>query len=232
MPSAAAIQAKVNRGSAIGAAIVGETYGILRPVGVDLTAAQPFGTASVFISANDTFAGTKAQPFGKPLPYALFDRTSTLVGDYLTPPPAWPQVASPATRTFFIAAQQALKSTLVVECNAAVTLMRAAPAETGTAGFGATVRDANGGAQRSNEPAYLTGWPASVLQGTKGEGNPAGLPDDVRAPWVAVLLPVLPLGVTIQTGDQFTTDMGLTYTVSSAELTDLGWRLTAAYGMT
>jgi hypothetical protein len=76
-----------------------------------------------------------------------------------------------------------------------------------------------------------TGWYASVLQGTKGEKNEVGLPGDVRNPWWLILLPQIP-GVTLRTSDLVSDDIGRRYVISSAELTDLGWRLTAQQAQT
>jgi len=72
----------------------------------------------------------------------------------------------------------------------------------------------------------MTAWPASVLQGAKGEKDGAVLPGDVRLPWWAILLPAFP-GVTLRSADIITDDIDRRFIISSAEKTDLGWRITA-----
>ena len=70
----------------------------------------------------------------------------------------------------------------------------------------------------------MVGWPASVLQGSKGEHNPTGLPLDVKNPWWLALLSASS-GLTIKLGDVVDDEDGNTYWVHQAEPTDLGWRL-------
>jgi len=48
----------------------------------------------------------------------------------------------------------------------------------------------------------------------------------VRTPWWAILMPAWP-GVILRTSDIILDELGRKYVVSSAELTDMGWRCTA-----
>jgi hypothetical protein len=114
---------------------------------------------------------------------------------------------------------------LVVECNRTVNITRP---QVQTA-YGA-VSDYEG-TTAANETPLMSGWPASVLQGTKGEKGGVALPGDVRDAWCAVLLPEAP-GVILRAGDLIADELGRRYIVSSAELTDLGWRITAQQGQT
>ena len=68
-------------------------------------------------------------------------------------------------------------------------------------------------------------WPCSILLG--GRFDKAGtLPADVRNEgWKVLLPPSVP--VVIKPGDILTDDLGKRYTVTGAELTDLGFRMTA-----
>lgn len=159
--------------------------------------------------------------FGKPIYYGAFDPRIVQAGDYLVG----------ELGTLYVASLEPGKPALCVQCNRTISFFRDAASVAGTAGFGATQRSGNAGSQRSNKAEYLNEWPASVLEGTKGENSSAGLPDDVRSPWVKVMLPAIP-GKTIETTDQFSDDLRRTFTVSSVELTDLGYRLTAAYADT
>jgi hypothetical protein len=70
-----------------------------------------------------------------------------------------------------------------------------------------------------------------VLQGTKGEKGGVALPGDVRDAWWAILLPFVP-GVVLRSGDLISDDLSRRYIISSAELTDLGWRITCQQGQT
>jgi hypothetical protein len=218
---AATIQSRVNRGMSIASRFLGVSTIVYRPDGPTSPIAPATIVTTLLASFNTSakFDAVKPRDYPKPEFYGLFDRTLTLPGDYLVQGP----------QTWFIASQDLNQSTLCIQCNRTVSLVRPAIAPTTSAGFGATQRSGNGGAQRSNEPAYLTGWPASLLQGTKGNASAANLPDDVRSPWVAVLLPLLPTWITIGTTDQIEDDLGRVFTISSSELTALGWRLTAEY---
>jgi hypothetical protein len=165
--------------------------------------------ANLFVSLNaEDMKYIKPNKYGKPTWYALFDAKNSQVGDYFVGPAG----------TFFIAAMQLLLSILVVECNRVVTVFR--PQVQG--GVGAV--DYSGTTDENMTP-IMTDWPCSILQGTKGEKNESGLPGDVRSPWWTILLPYG--GVQILPDDIITDDQGLRYVVSSQELTDLGYRITA-----
>lgn len=123
--------------------------------------------------------------------------------------------------TFFIAAMQPTLPIYCVQCNRTVSVLRTVMDD----GVGA-VR--YGGETPDTEQVLMAGWPASVLQGTKGEQNSTGLPGDVRTPWWAILMPAWP-GLVLRTSDIVVDDLGRRYAISSAELTDMGWRMTAKH---
>ncbi len=208
------LQEKIYYGYAKSAQYIGTAFNQFRPT----TAVNPFGagplaTLNASFNAMDMKYG-KPNVYAKPLWYALVDGTQTAVGDYLVS----------SNQTFFIAAMQPLLPILAVECNRTINLLRPQQlAGTGTAGYG--------GDTVANESVLMTGWPASVLQGTKGEKGDADLPGDVRNPWWAVLFPYFP-GVELRTGDIITDDLTRRYIISSAELTDLGWRITSIQAQT
>lgn len=204
------IQQVVYRGYAISAAKIGLPYAQYRPVSSDITALAPISTSLLAsFNAEDMKYG-KPNKYGKPTWYALLDGTQTQVGDYLVG----------AAGTFFIAAQQPLLPILAVECNR--TLSFARPQAQSDVG---AVTNYEGNTPDTQTP-LATGWYASVLQGTKGEKNEVALPSDVRTPWWAMLFPAIP-GVTLQSGDLVSDDIGRRYILSSVELTDLGYRCTA-----
>lgn len=211
---AAGIQNRIYRGYAKAAQYIGPSYQLFRPS----SATNPFqygplGTLNASFNAQDMTYG-KPNVYGKPLWFALLDGTQTQVGDYLTS----------ADKTYFIAAMQQTLPILAVECNRTLNVRR--PAQ--QSGVGALPYGGNTGA---SETPLMTGWPASVLQGTKGENEGVKLPGDVRLPWWAILLPAFP-GVTIRAYDVMSDDLGNRYIISSAEQTDLGWRMTALQAQT
>jgi hypothetical protein len=143
-----------------------------------------------------------------------FDAGYSRPGDYIAGPDG----------VFFIASQPRLGPVLCVRTNRVLSFAR--PTAPIAAGVNRYV-----GVQPSATTALLLDWPASVLAaGTSGRGP---LPAD--APGVhggsggwAVLLPaarVKGASVLLRPGDLVHDDIGRTGVVSSAELTDLGWRL-------
>ena len=113
---------------------------------------------------------------------------------------------------------------LMVECNRTLTVLRPEQ-QTGVGAVG------YGGNTSAGETTLMQGWPASVLQGTKGEKTEAALPGDNRTPWWSILMPAF-AGVILRTADIMTDELNRRYIISSAELTDAGWRLTAMQAQT
>lgn len=221
MVSLATIREKVNYGLGKGAAVLGSPATHIRPFNA-LAAMDPAGTMQTLMVAYDTTAALSFTAPAKPanaLRYLMADATLLLPGDYLT---------GTQDGTFFVASIENVKPPLVVLCNRTINLSSPTADIAGQAGYGPLPYSGQGGTTRPNMIPYMVGFPASILIGTKGEANPASLPDDVRAPWVVVLLPQFGL-TPIQTSDQIEDDLGRTFTISSAELTPLGWRLTAMY---
>ena len=216
------MQSLVNKGFRISAAKVGLPFSVYRPTGP----ADPIGPATMLtvlpaaFSADD-YRFRRPQGYAKPLWTALVDGGTTQPGDYLVEVAALP---GQGIRTFFIAAQQQLLPIIAIECNAVLSFSRPGPAATEGSG-------ADGYGDASPPMSLITGWPASLVAGTKGEKSDDGLPRDTRQPWYSVLLPPSQT-VELQTDDQVTDQDGLRYLVSSAELTPLGWRLTVMYSGT
>lgn len=207
-----ALQAK---GYRIGAQKTGLPHDLYRPT----SALQPLAAANKLLSLpvawkpaspGDSFKG--ANLYGKPTWYGYFDFTLTKVGDYL--------VRQEDQATWFVVAQQHLLQPAAVDCNAVISITRPGQANEG---FGAV-----GYGNADPGRPVITGWPCSMLAGTKGEKSDDGLPRDTRNPWYAILLPALP-GIEIRTDDKVSDARGYNYEVSSAELTDLGWRLSVMF---
>ena len=71
------------------------------------------------------------------------------------------------------------------------------------------------------------GWPASVLlESPRGNEKIEDIPGGASTPHFWVLLPAIS-GVTIDVADLLTDDMLRAYFITAAELTDLGWRISA-----
>lgn len=209
------LQQKIYMGYAKAALRIGYMFGVYRPTSEN----NPVDPARLMISLPASFNAEdmkygRPNKYGKPTWYCLIDGTQTQVGDYLVR----------GTETYFVAAQQLALPVLVVECNRVITVAR--PQQ--VSGVGA---QGYGGNTAALETPLMQGWPASILQGTKGERNDVELPGDVRNPWWQMLFPAWP-GVVLRTGDVITDDLVRRYVVSSAELTDLGWRLTAMQAQT
>ncbi len=194
---------------------IGTPYQQYRPISATdpISVIALLGSMQVSMNADDP---TYARPnvYGKATWYAVADGTQLAVGDYLVG----------VEGTFFIAAIQQLLPIFVVNCNRIASVTRAEE----NSGAGMQPYNAD---EVSTEIALMTQWPCSILQGTKGEKGNSDLPGDVRSPWVAILLPYWS-AVTLRTSDIVTDDLGRRYIISSAELTDLGWRLTALQAQT
>jgi hypothetical protein len=157
----------------------------------------------------------RADKYGTATWFGLFDGRLTAVGDYLI---------NQQDGTYFIAAQSTILPILCIECNRIGTFLR--PQQ--QAGVGALPY---GGNTDDTEIALMAAWPCSILQGTKGERGGINLPGDVRDPWWVILVPFL-AGAVLRSGDIVKDDLERRYIISSAELTDKGWRLTATQAQT
>lgn len=202
------IQALINQGLGFGAAVIGEPCTWFRPSGPanPLDPANARGELRCYFDPDYAFGGKKPNLYGKPLYGALFDRTATLPGDYL----------QAASGTYFLAAQQPLLPTAAVACNATVTLTR-------PGGNTASGKQPYGGRRDSTDTPLMTGWPASLLRAGRTIAGKADLPGDVPDGGFEMLLPAWP-GVTLRTGDRVADGQGRAFVLSSAELSDLGWR--------
>lgn len=207
----AVAQKKVYSGYGKAAQFIGQDYQLFRPEDPLEPINQFYGPVSTIKAAfnqDDTFS--KPNKYGNAQWRGIFDGNQTQVGDYLVGP-----------STFFIAGMQHILPILCIECNRTISILRPTqPTGAGAVGYGGDVAD--------DETPLMQGWPASILQGTKGEKNPTGLPGDERLPWWIILLPAWP-DIIIQTSDVITDDLGRRYIVSSPELTDFGWRIVAGF---
>lgn len=209
--NAAKIEAKIQRGNGKAAKILGVVCDQYRAAtsGPVMVTTNLLGIVMARFDQDFQFGARKPNLYGHPTWGVLADRTMLAVGDYL--------IGSEGT--FFLIAQQSLLPTAAVSCNRVISISRPTGPTPGSNAYGGV----------NNHTPIVTSWPASVLQGTKGERGDVQLPGDVRMPWVSILIPAPP-GVQIRFGDVVTDDQAtpIRYTISGAELTDLGYRITAA----
>ena len=207
------LQAKIYSGYGKAAQRIGPINTVYRATGALDPLGQTVTTLYASYNAEDMKYG-RPNKYGKPTWFGVFDGTLVKVGDYLTGPQG----------TFFVAAMQLTLPILMVECNSTLNFYRA-PAKTGGGLQG------YGGTTTGNRELLMSGWPASVLQGSKGEKGDAVLPGDTRSPWWTILMPYSN-GIMLRTSDIGTDNHGRQYIISSAELTDAGWRITAMQAVT
>jgi hypothetical protein len=205
----ATLQRRIYAGYASAAARTGLPYQLFRATSAfGPMAGPPLATLpAAFSPGNDAF--DQPQNYGKATWEALFDGSLAQVGDILVGP-----------KTYFVAALQALLPILVVEAPHVVDVRR--PFREAGVGY----QSAYGGTTPASETVIMGQWAASILQGTRGENTLANLPDDLKAPWWGLLMPAFP-GVEILTSDVIEDELGRRFAVASAEITALGWRLTA-----
>jgi hypothetical protein len=164
--------------------------------------------------------------YAKPEWWGLFDGTNVEVGDY---------IVEPTLGTFFVASLEPVHYPMCVRCNRVASFARPNPNPASTPAYSLSPDGTRmvpgtgfyGGDVPSQETPLATSWPISQLQGTKGEKGSTNLPGDVRMPWIVCLVPAFPGDVVLAEGDRMRDDLGKVWTLSSCELTPLGWRLTA-----
>jgi hypothetical protein len=209
MMDATILQDRASRGLGVAARRVGARTDAFRPRGVS----DPLAPANRFLRLHAAFSAPdgrfqRPNAYGSPLWHGTFDTAYTKPGDYLVQPAG----------TWFVAAQQPLLPVLCVETNRIASFVRpAAPGGVGVNGYG--------GVALSTATPLLSRWPASVLTAGSGMRPSANLPSDSTTATWTVLLPAI-RGIVLRPADLMTDDLERTGTISTAELTDLGWRLT------
>ena len=171
---------------------------------------------AAFSSVDGEFA--HAVGYGQTGWYGLFDSAYTRPGDYLVRPDSAPAAGDGGT--WFVAQQQPLLPALCVRAARVIGFVRPSPsASTSSSGVGSY-----GGFTVADATPLLSGYPASVTNAYGSGLDPTNLPADAPPRSWEVLLPAVP-GVVLLNGDLMTDDLGRTGVVSTAELTDLGWRI-------
>lgn len=208
---AATLSNRIYKGYGKAATRIGYMTDVYRPYNQFNPLALGNKITSINASFNaESMAYNRPNKYAHPTWFGVFDGTQTKVGDYLT---------NAQDGTFYVAAMQQALPILLVQTNRTINVLR--PQQ--QTGVGAVSYN---GDTVATETAIMTGWPASVLIGTKGEKSQVSLPGDTRSPWWAILMPAI-AGVAIRHGDILTDDLNRRYVCASVELTDLGYRMTA-----
>lgn len=207
------IQAKIYAGRGKAAIRIGLPCNQYRPLSAGAPLANLIGIINAAFNAGDSKYLVANLP-GDPIWYADLDGRLTQPGDYL--------VRASDGATWYIAAQQQLLPIVCVECNRSVRVTR----ENSVGAVGAVPYS---GKLPTTETDILGApgalWPASILQGGRKDPS-ANLPAGVKnAAWKLMLPPSVP--AVLAAGDIVTDDLGRRYAIDSAELTDMGWRITA-----
>ncbi len=202
------LQAKIYKGYGQAAKRIGYPYQQFRAT----SSSNPLGTEplqTLPASFTTNFNYSAPNKYGQATWLGLFDARLFTPGDFLVGHQG----------TYFIAAMQDTLPIYCVQANRVISVLRGSmEAGVGQVGYG--------GAAGENEVMIMSGWPASILQGTKGERNEVNLPSDAKTPWFSILFPIYG-DLILRTSDIITDDIDRRYVISSAELTDMGWRVTA-----
>ena len=213
---AARLDALIYKGRDKAAQHIGQPCQVFRPMATGSPFTNQIGMIDAAFNAADS-AYSKPNLYGKAVWFADLDGRITQPGDYL---------ARMTDNAFwFIAAQQSLLPIVAIACNRIISAFRPQQ-QTGVGAVG------YGGDTVAQETALITGYPASILQATKSDRSLVNLPGDVRNPAWTLLLPSLPGDVTLRSEDVITDDQSRRYVISGAELTDLGWRISAVQAET
>lgn len=245
MSNPAAIALKIAGGYAKAASKLGLPHNLYRPTLPLVPALDPSNfLRSTPFASSATPKGDFASPskYGAPIRYALTDtRYGTdahVQGDdtdmmleglsesaIIAASPVRPgDYVDGSSGTYFFASVNAFEIPMVVECNTVITVKR--PAGQDDATDLTPGRHGYEAPTAANDRAILLSWPASVLDGGRTEASRPDLPGDVAAKGVIILLPATAVPILVMDRIE---DGRQAYTVSSAELTALGWRLGASF---
>lgn len=213
----ATLQAKIYAGYAKAAKVMGIAYDQFRPVSASQPLSNKVATVKMAVDSGKQYSFNSPNEYSDPTWLALIDDATVQTGDYLVG-----NNGGLNTNTYFIAGKQFLLPVLAIECNRNLHITRqASVSAVGDVGYvGSTA------AQEVDVLGTASAlWPASVLFGGKsqmGLGLPAGVKN---VGWRILLPPSVPS--VILAGDIATDDQGKRYVIDGAELTDLGYRISA-----
>lgn len=203
------IATKVWHGYAIAAAKLGLGLDVHRPVNLiaPITSASRVATMPAAFDPDAGYRFNGPADRNSPERAVLIDAERIAVGDYLVGRDA----------VHFVASRDPFLPVQAVTCNAVVCTARVAGGEAvGALSYGHDTR--------AVEQAVLAGWPASLTMRSGGGVGEAGIPGAPSDPNMLLLLPVLPGGAVLNTGDAVTDDMARRFIITAAERTAMGWR--------
>lgn len=208
----------LGKGNAIASKRIGSSFTLYRPVAADSVItptniiADPF-----YVGIAEHAASFK---FGRPYAHnnhynnGLLDTRVAQRFDYLV---------STERGNWFVAGVEPISPCLLVRCDRVVTIKRSASAvPCGAVGVGGY-----GGVTAGSEIALMQGWPAALYEVGGKARSLAGLPIDVGAPTVEIMMPAWPDTI-IRPSDSVSDDLGRRFVIKGAELTEFGWKLVAA----
>jgi hypothetical protein len=222
---AARINAKIYAGRGKAALRLGYSFDVFRPV----IASDPFTTKvltlkAAFNAGDNSYL--KPNLYGKPVWFGDFDASQTQPGDYL--------VKSGSSQIYFIAAQQSLLPIACVGCDRSVRISSPSSLSGtggGFVGYSGQCEAAGDmvdllGASSANSGGFV-GWPCSITLGPRGTELRQALPSGVarQTGWQILLPPSVP--ISLGAGSHVFDDLGRSYVIAGAELSDLGWRIQA-----
>ena len=204
------LQDRLYYGLGVSARHVGQTADAYRPTG----ASHPLDKQNRFLRLPVTFVSTsgrraRTNAYGEALWYGIFDASYTRPGDYI--------VADPGV--YFVASQAPLLPVLCVRTTRTISIVRP-NMQTSVAS------NSYGGYTSGGSTILIDRWPASVFGESRSSHVSTGLPTDQVSPYWSVLAPAS-IKLALSPGDIMTDDLGRTAVISSSELTDLGWRISA-----
>lgn len=217
------IQQKIFFGYAKAAQKLGATFNLYRATSAINPLQDENLIGQIQASTNVSWSYMKANRYGNALFQICIDAQSSTkpdscqVGDFLIPTTGAEGVISDNT-VYFIASLQFLLPPQAVSCNRTVSIVRP------TQGTGAGYVGYAGRTQATDE-IIVSGMPMSVIAKGK-EASPVKLPTDKKDGGWTCLIPNVG-GIILREGDIIKDEFDQQYVISSNELTDLGWRLTA-----
>lgn len=203
---AALLQDRIYSGYAKAALRIGTSHDIYRAT----TAINPIDQSNLvgnlLVGIDQNYTYEKPEKYTDQTWQILADGRLLQTFDYLV-----------GARTYFICSMSALLPILVNECNRTVTIAR--PYEANSGGY-----TGYSGYLPSTATILMQNCPATILEGTKGEASPVGLPTSVKMPYLKMFLPFLG-NVNLKIGDIVEDEFNQRYAITSNERTDMGWRL-------
>ena len=214
---AAKLEDAIQRGLGMAARHTGGEYRLFRPTRPHHALSPANQRLALRVTFSPLTGGFRMPVgFGHPGWSGLLDTAYTRPGDYLVAAET-PVGVQPAI--WFIAAQQPLLPAFCLRVTREISITRPDGAQSiGISSYG--------GAARLQLLNVVTRWPASVLLSEGRGSTPAAIPGDITPGSWSVLFPTVG-DVQIKINDRITDDLGRAAIVAAAELTDLGWRLTA-----